>query len=178
MRGGLLILVLMALLVSGCGVLDDEGPATQATPDPAVYGPSHATGNDSPTSRELPPPPTVKPSTQVADALAAGGVGIVGITGVVAIEPESLDTAADVTVTGLRWTTWDVAGATGEGRMTVPTCQPTCASGATEDFPAQVVLSGAKVCDGRRYFDHAEVRIDPRDAPSGLQPASYLRAPC
>jgi len=44
--------------------------------------------------------------------------------------------------------------------------------------PATVELSGLKTCDGRRYFDHAEVRVDPKVAPSGMQPASYLRAPC
>jgi len=41
-----------------------------------------------------------------------------------------------------------------------------------------VELSGLKTCDGRRYFDHAEVRVDPKAAPSGMQPASYVRAPC
>jgi hypothetical protein len=174
-----LTLALLALALSGCGVLDDTGPATQATPDPALYGPSQATNNDSPASSELPPPPKVAPSREVASELDAGKVGIVSVTGLVGVEPASLDTASDLTVTELRWTAWDASGATGTGRLRLPTCQPDCAAGTVVEVPARVELSAVKTCDGRRYFDHAEVVIvDPRDAPSGMQPASYVRAPC
>jgi hypothetical protein len=169
---------LMALSLAGCGVLDDEGPATHNAPDPAVYGPSRATSNVSPPASELPPPPEVPPSPQVASALDAGSVGIVGLDGTVGVEPESLETASDLTVSGLRWTAWGAAGATGSGRLRIPTCQPNCATGTAIEVPARVELTGVKTCDGRRYFDHAEVRVAPSDAPSGLQPASYLRAPC
>jgi hypothetical protein len=173
-----LTLLALALALSGCGVLDDVGPATQATPDPALYGPPEATNNDSPASSELPPPPEVAPSEAVASELDAGKVGIVGITGIVGVEPSSLDTASDLTVTDMRWTTWDATGAAGEGRLLLPSCQPNCAAGTVTEVPARVELSAVKTCGGRRYFDHAEVVVDPRDAPSGMQPASYLRAPC
>jgi hypothetical protein len=173
------LLALLALLaLSGCGVLDDAGPATQATPDPAVYGPSHATGNESPSSSELPPPPSTTPSPQVASELDAGQVGVVDMGGAIGVKPASLDTSSDLTVSKLQWSAWDASGAEGEGTLRMPTCQPTCAGGATIELQAQVELSGLKTCDGRRYFDHAEVRIDPKVAPDGLQPASYLRAPC
>jgi hypothetical protein len=170
--------ILLALALSGCGVLDDAGPATQATPDPAVYGPSRATSNDSPPASELPVPPKVTPSPRVASELDDGQVGVVGITGAVGVKPASLDTAADLTVSDLHWSAWSAAGAAGEGRLQLPSCQPTCADGTATEVPARVELSGLKTCDGRRYYDHAEVRVDPEDAPSGLQPASYLRAPC
>ena len=58
------------------------------------------------------------------------------------------------------------------------TCQPTCASGGSERVPARIKLSGVKTCDGRRYFERGEVLLDPKDTPSGAQPATYLRAPC
>jgi hypothetical protein len=172
------ILVALALGLSGCGVLDDVGPATQATPDPAVYGPSRATNNDSPPAGELPVPPKVAPSPKVASELDDGQVGVVAVTGAVGVKPPSLDTAADLTVSDLQWSAWSATGAAGQGRLRLPSCQPTCADGATTEVPARVELSGLKTCDGRRYYDHAEVRVDPEDAPSGLQPASYVRAPC
>jgi hypothetical protein len=172
-------LTLVALLaLSGCGVLDDVGPATQATPDPALYGPPKATSNESPSSSELPPPPEQTPSAEVASALDSGEVGVVDLGGAVGVEPATLDTASDLTVSELRWSSWGASGATGDGLLRLPTCQPTCAAGGTEEVPARVELSGLKTCGGRRYFDHAEVSVDPRDAPSGVQPASYVRAPC
>ena len=173
-----LVCVLLGLVLAGCGVLDDVGPATQATPDPAMYGPPEATNNDSPSSSELPPPPKVAPSPEVASELDAGQVGVVDMGGAIGVKPASLDTASDLTVSDLHWTAWDVSGATGQGRLRLPTCQPTCAAGGSRELEATVELSGLKTCDGRRYFDHAEVRVDPKVAPSGMQPASYVRAPC
>ena len=62
----------------------------------------------------------------------------------------------------------------------MPTCQPDLrAGGVDRGRPARIKLSGVKTCDGRRYFDHGEVSIDPKDRPSGRQqPATYVRAPC
>jgi hypothetical protein len=171
-----LIVLSCALALAGCGVLDDVGPATQATPDPAVYGPPRATSNESPASSELPVPPQIAPSAEVASELDEGAVGIVDLDGVVDVRPSSLETASDLTVSELSWSVWGGSGATGEGRMRVPNCQPTCAAGGSTEVTARVELSGPKTCDGRRYFDHAEVRIAP--PVSGMQPASYLRAPC
>jgi hypothetical protein len=174
----LVLLALCALSLAGCGVLDDVGPATQATPDPSIYGPAEATNNDSPTSSELPPPPKVAPSREVASELDAGRIGIVDIVGAVGVEPTTLDTASDLEVTELKWARWDESGASGEGVLRIPTCQPTCATGLLQEIRAGVELSAVMTCDGRRFFDHAEVRVDPNEAPSGMQPASYLRAPC
>src|ERR1700754_569118 len=111
----LISLGLAAVALAGCGVLDDEGPATHNAPDPAVYGPSRATSNDSPPSSELPPPPVVTPSPRVAASLDAGEVGIVDLVGTVGVKPASLDTASDLTVSGLRWTEWSASGAAGDG---------------------------------------------------------------
>jgi len=172
----LLIVMLSALALAGCGVLDDVGPATQATPDPALYGPPKAESNESPPSSELPVPPKVAPSAEVASELDEGQVGIVDMDGVVGVRPDSLQTASDLTLGELHWSAWEASGATGSGLLRVPNCQPTCATGGATEVVAQVELSGLKTCDGRRYFDHAEVRI--ASPPSGLQPASYLRAPC
>jgi hypothetical protein len=171
-----LALCALALALGGCGVLDDEGPAVPKAPDPAVYGPAKATKTAVP---QLPVPKLVEPTAAVARALDSGSIGVVDLSGEVTIEPGSLDTAADLTLNDVHWSSWG-AGAAGTGRLRVLSCQPTCAGSGTTDVPARIALSGVKTCDGRRYFEHGEVMIDPRDAPSddAGQPTTYLRAPC
>jgi hypothetical protein len=169
------LVVCLALLVAGCGVLDDEGPALTNAPDPAVYGPEAAV------EREQPPfdaPKLTEPPADVAHALDTGAIGVVDLTGRVAIEPSSLETASDATLEQLRWGSWDERGAEGTGRLRALTCQPTCASGSTRTVAARIRLSGVKVCDGRQYYERGEVLLDPKDTPSGSQPATYVRAPC
>ena len=163
------------VLLAGCGVLDDEGPAVQGKPDPAVYGPSSAVPGQEPAAQA---PPERTPSPEVASALASGGIAVVDATGAVLVKPSVLETSSDGRVEDVRWSGWDADGAAGTGEFVVLTCQPTCASGGTDRVPARITLSGVKTCSGRRYFSAGEVLIDPRATPSGAQPATYLRAPC
>jgi hypothetical protein len=171
-----LSLLLCVLVLSGCGVLDDPGPATHNAPDPAVYGPSRTTGDTSPS--EIPRPPVRTVPAGVARQLDAGAVGVVDVTGAVGVRPSSLDTASDVTLVDVEWTAWGAAGASGRGTLRMQTCQPSCAVGGTRDVPASVTLSDVVTCSGRRYFGRGVVTLAPSDAPRGLQPATYLRAPC
>jgi hypothetical protein len=172
-----LALCALAFAIGGCGVLDDEGPAVPKAPDPAVYGPAKATKTAVPS---IPVPKLAEPTAAVARALDGGSIGVVDLSGDVSIEPGSLDTAADLTLADVHWSSWGDGGAAGTGRLRMLTCQPTCAGSGTKDVPARIALSGVKTCDGRRYFEHGEVLIAPRDAPSdgAGQPTTYLRAPC
>jgi hypothetical protein len=171
----LLAVLAAGLALTGCGVLDDEGPATQKPLDPAVYGPPEAVPGEQP---DVPLPRLVAPEGAVAQALDDGSIGVVDPGGVVSIEPERLDTASDVSLDGLRWTSWGENGAEGSGLVRMLTCNPTCASGGFDQVPGRIRLSGVKTCDGRRYFEHGEVLIDPKAVRAGSQPATYLRAPC
>ena len=171
----LLACLACAVLVSGCGVLDDEGPAAERTPDPASYGPAKAVPREPPA---FDAPQLKTPSAAVARALDGGQIGIVDLTGTIAIEPATLETASDATLEGLRWSAWSADGAEGAGELRLLDCQPSCAAGRTERVPATIKLSGVKTCDGRRYFETGEVQLDPKDSPYGEQPATYLRAPC
>ncbi len=78
----------------------------------------------------------------------------------------------------MRWSRWGADGAAGAGELRLLDCQPTCASGGSRARAARIKLSGVKTCDGRRYFERGKVLLDPKDTPSGAQPATYLRAPC
>jgi len=166
-------LILCAIALSGCGVLDEEGPTAPKPPDPAVYGPSTP---DRPADPTLTVPRMVEPAPAVARALDDGAIGIVDLSGTVGIEPSSLDTASDLTLSDVHWTSWGAGGAAGSGTLRILTCQPTCASSATKDVAARIELSGVKSCSGRRYFSRGRVLLDPADAAS--EPVTYLRAPC
>jgi hypothetical protein len=169
----LLVCVVLALGLCGCGVLDEEGPAAPKPPDPAVYGPSEPAKPADPT---LAAPRLVEPAPAVARKLDDGAIGVVDLSGTVAIEPSSLDTASDLTLSGVRWTSWGAGGASGAGTLRIVTCQPTCASSSVKDVPARIELSGVKSCSGRRYFARGQVLVDGADADS--EPATYVRAPC
>ena len=171
----LLASVACGLLLAGCGVLDEQGPAAERTPDPAAYGSRNAVTREQPA---FDAPKLATPSADVARALDGGAIGIVDLTGTIGIEPATLETAADATLEGVRWSSWGEGGAEGAGELRMLDCQPTCAGGGSDRVPATIKLSGVKTCDGRRYFETGEVLLDPKDTPSGEQPATYLRAPC
>jgi hypothetical protein len=171
----LLVVLAAGLALAGCGVLDDEGPAAPKPLDPAVFGPPRASGSSQPS---VPVPRLVPPAGALARQLDDGAIGVVDPGGVVSIEPSRLETASDVSLDGLRWTSWGADGAEATGQIHMLTCNPTCANGGGDQAPARLRLSGVKTCEGRRYFDHGEVLIDPQDTPTGAPPATYLRAPC
>jgi len=162
--------VACALLLGGCGVLDEQGPAAERTPDPATYGPSTAVARDRPSFASTDARP---PSAAVARALDGGQIGVVDLTGTIAIEPATLETSSDATLDGVRWSSWGSDGAEGSGELRSLDCQPTCARGGTDRVRATIKLTGSKLCDGRRYFETGELLVE-----SGRQPAAYVRAPC
>jgi hypothetical protein len=167
----------VAVALAGCGAADHESAATPvASLDPAVYGPKRAAPDvQIPVSR----PHALPASPGVARALSAGVVGVVDWAGKVAVRPRSLETSADGTLEKLTWLRWSENGAVGRGELHASTCNPNCAVGPTKVIPATVTLSGMRACDGRRYFDAADVRIAEADSPfAGRQPVAYVRAPC
>jgi hypothetical protein len=61
-------------------------------------------------------------------------------------EPTDMSSTADGsrTVSGISWSGWGSATATGTGTMGVDNCDPTCANGTYSYYPATVILSGLK----------------------------------
>jgi hypothetical protein len=162
-------LLLLGVLAAGCG---ESGGRAAATPtiDLSRYGPRHAV------AREQPPAPLVRPKpagSAIERALGAGVVGVVDVSGTVGVRPTVLETASDAQLVRLTWSSWSPAGAEARGELRVLDCQPSCATGHTKRLPARVKLTGVQVCDGRRYYQAAEVTLA-----SGAPPTSYVRAPC
>ena len=166
--------LILALAIGGCGA-SGEQPRTAAAP--AV--PKGDWGPEQPGSGERArpvPPPREKPSAAVARLLAAGTVGVVGVEGAIGVKPSTLEVSADGTLEDLRWDRWDSGGAEGSGTLKVRDCDPSCASGGKDAYPATVRLSAPRLCGPATYFDRARVELDAGDTPTPA--TSYVRAPC
>jgi hypothetical protein len=163
------VICALALMLAGCGGSEER----QAASPPTVkgnWGPSEPGSGE----RARPvAPPRKAPSATVASLLDAGAVGVVGVEGVVGVKPASLDVSADGTLDDLRWQRWDSGGAEGTGTMTLRDCDPSCASGGMDRYPATIRLSSPRLCGRAAYFDRARVELEGEDAP-----ATYVRAPC
>jgi hypothetical protein len=163
-------LVVIAMLLAGCGgARADERPASP-TIDMSQYGPRQAVAG-----AKTPAPPLFAPKTSaaVAQQLQSGAVGVQAFGGEVFVRPSSLDTSADGGMVGVKWSSWGATSASGSGSFSVQDCQPNCATGHMKSVPATVELSQVTVCDGKRYFSQAVVT-----PATGAAPASYVRAPC
>jgi hypothetical protein len=155
------LIVLCAVALAGCG--SDVAAAPAPAPDMSKYGPRHAVARATPEA----------PAVRLRGSAPAGEIGVVDVTGAVAVRPSSLETSSDASLERLSWSSWDGSGAEGRGEFAVRDCQPNCAAGHTRRVAATVRLTGVQVCDGRRYFGKAEVTLA-----SGPPPATYVRAPC
>ena len=172
MRLAALILVL-AVALGGCGAADEQASSAAKPAPKGDWGPTEpGTGER---SRPV-APPRKAPSAAVARALEAGTVGVVGVEGAVGVKPASLDVSADGVLEDLTWARWSDRGAEGTGTLKVRDCDPTCASGGRDSFPATIRLSEPRLCGRASYFDRARVELD--GAPDSGQPATYVRAPC
>ena len=157
-------LLVLALVLAGCGSSSSELPAATPTIDMSQFGPRHAVAGATPAPIELP---------ALHGSVPAGEVGVVDISGLVSARPGTLQTSTDGSLQRLAWSSWSADGASASGEFRVLDCQPNCATGHTRTVPATVELSGVKTCEGRRYFGRAVVKLA-----SGPAPSSYVRAPC
>lgn len=155
--------LVLALVLCGCGSAG-ELPAATPTIDMSQFGPRHAVAGATPAPIKLPP---------LRGKVPAGQVGVVDISGLVSARPKTLHTSTDASLEGLAWSSWGDDGAAGAGEFHVLECQPNCATGHTRTVSASVALSDVRVCDGRRYYGRAVVKLA-----SGPAPTSYVRAPC
>jgi hypothetical protein len=91
----------------------------------------------------------------------------------VGVRPRVLEISADGTLAGLHWESWGDGSAEGRGTLWLRDCDPTCASGNLERFPAVVTLSAPRLCGRATYFDRARVEVS-----DAAPPTTYVRAPC
>ena len=164
---------ILVLALMGCGATGEREQRAAGNPVPkGDWGPEQPGSGE----RARPvAPPRKQPPAAVARALEAGTVGVVGVEGAIGVRPASLEVSADGTLEDLRWERWDSRGAEGTGTLQVRDCDPSCASGGKDAYPATIRLSAPRLCGRATYFDAAGVEVDAGDTPT---PTSYVRAPC
>jgi hypothetical protein len=159
---------LVAALLAGCGG-GERAAATRPVPT-GDLGPEKSGQGEIP---RPPAPPTKRPSAVVAQALASGVVGVVGIEGDVGVRPKRLLVSSDGTLEQLRWKDWGDSSATATGDLRLRDCNPSCASGGIDMPKATVELSSPRLCGRATYFDRATVSVTGEEPPT-----TYVRAPC
>ncbi len=168
MRRALAVAALV-LALGGCGSSSKETASAPPLPK-GDFGPTEPGQGE----RKRPEAPPVKaPSAGVAQALASGAVGVVGVEGDIGVRPSSLDVSADGTLQGLRWKGWSDSTASATGTLRLRDCDPTCAGGGIDNLKATIKLSAPRLCGRAAYFDHATVEV-----PGEETPTTYVRAPC
>jgi hypothetical protein len=148
--------------------------ATAACSDekPRTSGPSEATFTVPGTPEPQAPAPRCPPPG-ARPAGTAARVEVADLRGPRGAAPRTLQTAREVRLQCIRWTSWGGERAEGEGVARVLECTPTCAAGRLRHAAAEVVLSGRRVCEGTPFYDTARVRLRATRAP-----AAYVDPPC
>ena len=145
-----------------------SAPRPRPRPIRRVYGPSEATSNDSPTLERAPPPPKLdaEPGGRLRARRGPGRGRRHGRRRRRQAREPRHRFGSDASAT-LHWTAWDARARRARGGCGCRRASRRARPGARRSSRRTVELSGLKTCDGRRYFDHAEVRVDPKVAPSG-----------
>jgi membrane-bound inhibitor of C-type lysozyme len=111
-----------------------------------------------------------------APAQAAAKPGVVNCKGKPEVQPKEINMScadANLTVTGLKWSTWTKAGATGTGTLVWNPCIPTCVAGKAEKYPAKVVLSRVASGAGVNVFSGMTLAFT-KGGPADAAASSYV----
>jgi hypothetical protein len=107
----------------------------------------------------VPATPTTSTTTSssTSPATSSGGgapVFFQGVAGTPQVRPRTLELTGDGTlyVSGVQWTSWGDATATGSGNAQYHDCNPNCAQATPHEALVSIRLSGIRVCSGRNYY--------------------------
>jgi hypothetical protein len=99
-------------------------------------------------------PPATPASVSTATTTAVAPVYFAGAVGRGLQRPSSLQLSADGTlvVSGVQWTSWGGAAATGSGTAEYHGCTPNCAQATPQTAVVSIRLSVIRACSGRRFY--------------------------
>lgn len=169
------IAVALVALASGLGVVACGEEVPDVGDLPAEPAPAPATAGAGATSED---PQVVRRLRRLRPGGAArGAVVVVDVTGRdLTSAPRQIEFAKDGTLSGLRWTGWGSDAAVGRGAVRLLECNPSCARGLPRKSVATIRLTRLKRCQGRRFYDAAEVTFG-TGAERGHARA-HIGAPC
>jgi hypothetical protein len=157
MKGRSLLLAIAALELAACG------STTTTTVTKVAPGPSTTQA----TTTAMPATPSAttavtSTATATTTAPAASPVLFEGVDGGAHQRPRSLQLTGDGTlfVSGVQWSSWGGATATGSGNADYHGCTPNCATAPLNTALVSIRLSGVRVCSGRHYYSGVELRLN------------------
>ncbi len=98
-----------------------------------------------------------------------------GVVGSPKQRPGTLELTGDGTlyVSGVQWSSWGGATATGSGNAQYHDCNPNCAQATPNEALVSIRLSGIRVCSGRSFYAGLTLTL-----PSGkLLDESFVQRP-
>jgi hypothetical protein len=155
MKGRGLLLAVSALILVACGSTTIK-TVTKVTPGPSS---PQVTTTATPATTSA---ATAVTSTTSATATAASPVLFEGVDGGAHQRPRSLQLTGDGTlfVSGVQWSSWGGATATGSGNADYHGCTPNCAAAPLNTALVSIRLTGIRVCSGRHYYSGVELRLN------------------
>lgn len=138
-------------------------PATSTTPQ-ATTSTTTAPQSSSTTTSEA-STTTTAPALPVVPACA-------GSSSAPAVRPPTIlvtCTGAAVGISGISWRSWGTISAYGFGTASVDDCQPDCAAGTQQQYPASVYVFGATMTDPPVF---QEITVTPTGSTGNVQ-SSY-----
>lgn len=161
----------VAIVLAGCGeqvpdVGQQLGPLRADPPATAAPGPTSEDPELVRRLRRLQPGSAPRGATVLVDVTGDDLVG----------GPPVVEFAKDGTLSDLRWTGWGSDPAIGRGSVGLLHCTPSCARGLRRTSAATIRLSRLKRCEGRRFYDAAEVTVGAGAERSFAR--AFIGAPC
>ena len=169
-RGISALAAVTAIALAGCGErvpdVGDLPPVRAAPPATATPGPTSEDPQLVRRLRRLHPGSAPRGATVVVDVTGDDLVG----------RPPVIEFAKDGTLSNLRWSGWGSDLAIGRGTVGLLECTPSCARGVRRASVATIRLTRLKRCEGRRFYDAAEVTVGAGADRSFAR--AFVGAPC
>ena len=119
---------------------------------------------------------TIGLALTTSPAQAATKPGVVNCKGKPEVQPKEINMScadANLMVSGLTWSKWTKAGATGTGTLVWNPCIPSCVAGKAEKFPAKVTLGRVASGAGVNVFSGLTLTF-PKGGPADAAASSYV----
>jgi len=169
-RIGCLLAVGALATTAACGSSSPAASRRLPSTKKVTGKPAHVKSRTSPsrsvvaTTTTAPPSTVIAPSattttTTTAPANQPELLVLIGGQGVV--RPTTFDLVQDGSsyMSGLTWSAWSAAGATGSGTLYVDSCTPSCASGGVSSYPASVSLGAATQTQWGQVFSSISITV-------------------
>jgi hypothetical protein len=162
----------LVMILAGCSQASSTpGPTVTVTVTPSQQAQGGGLGQTPTTAPSTTGPTTGTPSTPAAPV---GDVGVcitpvVTCHGELKTEPSEIILSGDGTafVTGLTWTGWGLASATGQGTLKLDNCNPNCAQGSLTSYGATIVVSKLTPYTGGAAY--ADMLVEAAGSPFGTK---------